>query len=47
MRRRTGNVNGVDIKLLVERGSAFRSFNPLRLHGDFSYLLFKSDNDII
>jgi len=29
------------------RASIFRSFNPLKLHGEFSYLLLKIDNGLL
>ena len=46
MRIWIGNANEVDIKLLMVSGSAFGSFDLLKLNGEFSYLMLRSDNDI-
>ena len=47
MRIWVGDVNGINFKFLLVRPSAFGSFNLLKLHGEFSYLLSKIDNGLI
>ena len=47
MRRWVGKVNGINIRFLIMRASVCGSFNPLKLHGGFSYSLLKIDNGLI
>jgi len=47
MRREVGDINGIDIKFLMARGSVLGSFNPLKLPSELLYLLSESNNGII
>jgi len=47
MRRQVGDINGIDIKLLVVSGSEMGSLNALKLHGELPYLQLNNNNNII